>query len=136
MDLNALALEVAAVLGTIAGLRVTPQPPDSITPPAAWLEYPQSMDFDETYGRGVDRIPDWEVFVVVGPVTKRSARESVYQYASATGSASLKTVLEAHAWTECDWLRVVSVEFGYTTVGAVDYVGARFHLDIAGQGSA
>lgn len=136
MDLNALSLEITGVLDTIAGLRVTQQPPESLTPPATWLEYPQEVNFDETYGRGMDRIPDWEVFAVVGKVTSRSGRQSVYEYASATGAKSLKAVLEAHTWAACDVLRVSSVEFGYTTVAGIDYVSAKFHLDIAGQGTA
>lgn len=135
MDLNAVADEITTVLDTIAGLRVTGQPPGSITPPAGFLDYPQSVDFDETYGRGMDRIRDWQVFVVVGPATERSARDRIYEYASATGAKSVKTVLEAAAYTSLNELRVASVEFGFISIGGIDYIGATFHLDIAGQGS-
>jgi hypothetical protein len=135
MNLATVADEVATVLDTIAGLRVTGHPPASISPPAGWVDYPQSLDFDETYGRGMDRIRDWQVFVVVGRATERTARDRVYEYASATGSKSVKAVLEAHTYTSLATLRVASAEFGFVDVAGVDYVGVTFHLDIAAQGT-
>jgi hypothetical protein len=107
-----------------------------VTPPAAIVSYPEKVDFDETYGRGMDRIPDWPVVVVVGKATDRTARTRIYQYAAATGSNSLKTVLQAHTWAACDVLTVTSVEFDVVTIGAIDYIAALFHLDITGQGTA
>lgn len=136
MDMNAAADEITTVLDTIAGLRVTGHPPASISPPAGFLDYPQAVDFDETYGRGLDRIRDWQVFVVVGRATERTARDRIYEYASATGSKSVKAVLEAHTYTSLHTLRVASADFGFISIGDIDYIGATFHLDIAGQGTS
>jgi hypothetical protein len=135
MDPNAVGDEIATVLATISGLRVSAYPPGSVVPPAGIVSYPTAIDFDETYGRGMDRIRDWPVVVVEGKATDRTARTRIFEYAAATGASSLKAVLEAHHWSSCDDLRVTSVEFDVVTIGAVDYISALFHLDIAGQGT-
>jgi hypothetical protein len=136
MDLNDVADEIAATLGTITGLRVHAYPPGSVTPPAGIVSYPQQVDFDETYGRGMDRVRDWPIVIVDGKATDRTARERILSYAAGTGAASVKAVLEAHTWTACDVLRVTSVEFDVVTIASVNYISALFHLDIAGQGTA
>jgi hypothetical protein len=136
MDLNDVADDLATALDTITGLRVTGYPPATVTPPAGIVSYPERVDFDETYGRGMDRVPDWPLLVVVGKATDRTARERIYQYASATGAKSVKAVLEAATYTSFATIRVTSVEFDVVTIGGVDYIAALFHLDIAGQGTA
>lgn len=136
MDLNEVADEIAEVLATIDGLRVTGYPPPTVAPPAGIVSYPESVTFDETYGRGMDRIRDWPVAVVVGKATDRTARERIYEYAAATGSSSVKAVLEAHDWVSLDQLRVAEVEFDVVEIGTNKYIAAVFHLDIAGQGTA
>lgn len=135
MNLNTVADEIATVLDTIASLRVSSYPPPTVVPPAGIVSYPGSVDFDETYGRGMDRIRDWPVLVVVGKATDRTARTSIYGYAAATGASSVKAVLEAHTWTSLATLRVTSVEFDVVSIASVDYISALFHLDIAGQGT-
>lgn len=136
MNLNSVADELTTVLDTIAGLRVFGYPPPTVVPPAGIVSYPDRVDFDETYGRGMDRIRDWPLVVVVGKATDRMARERIYEYTSATGSNSLKAVLEAHVWTSLAALRIASVEFDVVSIAGVDYIAALFHLDIAGQGTA
>lgn len=138
MDLNAVADEIATVLKTIADFtgRTSAFPPGSVSPPAAIVSYPESVEFDETYGRGMDRIRDWPVVLVVGRVTDRTARNAIYRYTSAVGATSVKAVFEAHTWTSVDDLRVASVEFDVHEIGAVSYIVAVFHLDIAGRGTA
>jgi hypothetical protein len=135
MNLNTVADEIATVLDTIAGLRISDYPPASVTPPAGIVSYPASVEFDATYGRGMDRIPDWPVLVVVGKATDRTARERIYAYAAATGASSVKAVLEAHTYTSLATLRVVSCEFDVLEIASVNYISALFHLDIAGQGT-
>lgn len=135
MDLSDVADEIATVLGTISGLRVTGYPPPTVVPPAGIVSYPVAVTFDETYGRGMDRIRDWPVLVVVGKATDRTARDRIYDYAAATGASSVKAVLQAHTWTSLDQLRVTEVEFDVVTIASVDYIAAMFHLDIAGRGT-
>lgn len=136
MNLNNVADELAAALDTIAGLRVFGYPPPTVTPPAGIVSYPERVDFDATYGRGMDRIADWPLMVVVGKATDRAARERIYEYASGTGANSVKAVIEAATYTSLADVRVASVEFDVVSIAAVNYIAAIFHLEIAGGGSS
>lgn len=136
MNLNDVADELAGRLETIAGLRVSGHPPASVSPPAGIVSYPERVDFDATYGRGMDRIPDWPVMVVVGKATDRAARERIYEYTSATGANSIKAVIEGGTYTTFAEVRVATVEFDVVSIAATEYIAAIFHLDIAGGGSS
>ena len=135
MDVNAVMDEIATRLGTIPGLRIHDHPPGSVTPPAGIVSFPERIDFDETYGRGMDRIRDLPVVVVVGKATDRTARVRINEYASAIGAKSVKAVLEATPHFSFHTIRVASVEFDVVTIGSVDYIAALFAVDIAGQGT-
>lgn len=136
MNLADVMDEVGARLDTIAGLRVFAFPPDSLSPPAAWIGYPEDYTYDETYGRGMDRITNLPVIVVVAKVSDRSARDQVGQYVDGSGAKSVKAVLESGTYTAFHTIRVVSVTFDILTRAGTDYLAALFMIDIAGQGSA
>ena len=135
MDLGAVMQEIADQVDTIADLRVYGYPPDSVNAPAAIVTYPGSLDYDGSYGRGMDRIPDLTVVVLVGKVSERTARDRVSLYCNGSGAASIKAVVEAGTYTEFDTVRVASVSFDIVLLGAVEYLAATFTLDIAGQGA-
>lgn len=128
--------QVAWQLDTIDGLRAFAFPPDSISPPTAWLAYPAAYTFDATYGRGMDRITDLGVVVAVGKVSDRSTRDLVSAYADGAGAKSVKAVLQAGTYTAFDALRVTEVTFDVLTRAGTDYLAALFTLDLAGKGSA
>lgn len=134
MKLDDVMDEVAARLGTIAGLRVFPYPADSVSPPAAIVSYPEKYTFDETYGRGMDRMT-LPVVVVVGKPTDRASRDRIAQYCDGAGPASVKAAVEAGKYVACDTVRVTGIEFDVVTVAGTDYLAALFDLDIAGAGS-
>lgn len=135
MNLDAVAVEIADRLGTIPGLRSYAFPPDSIAPPAAMLPYPEDVTFDETYGRGADRLT-MSVLVAVGEVSDRASRIELAAYCDGTGDRSLKQVLESGTYTAFHSLRVVGIEFLPVTIGDQEYAGADFELDVFGQGSS
>jgi hypothetical protein len=135
MNPNDVADELTARLDTIAGLRCFGYPPGSVTPPAGIVSYPERIEFDETYGRGMDRIPSWPIVVVVGRATDRTARKRIYDYAAATGPKSVKAVLEGGTYTSFDTIRVVDCTFDVVPIAGIDYISALFTLDIAGDGS-
>jgi hypothetical protein len=135
MNLGDVMDQVAGRLDTIDGLNVFAFPPDSLSPPAAWIAYPAAYTFDATYGRGMDRITDLGVVVVVGKVSDRSTRDLISQYADGSGSASVKAVLQSGTYNAFDGLRVTEVTFDVVTRGGTDYLAALFTLDIAGKGS-
>lgn len=136
MNLTTVMTQVGTQLDTISGLRVFDFPPDNLTPPAAWIGYPEDYAYDETYGRGMDRITNLPVIVVVAKVSDRSAKAQVSAYANGSGASSVKAVLEAGAYSAFHVVRVTGVTFDVYTVAGTDYLAALFTLDIAGQGSA
>lgn len=94
MILSDVMDEIAARLDTIDGLRVHAYPADNVAPPAAVVTYPGSIDFDSTYARGMDRIPDLSVVVLVGKVSDRASRDRISAYVNGSGASSIKAVLE------------------------------------------
>lgn len=121
-------------LKTIAGLRVFSTPPPTITPPAAIVSYPEVIEFDKTYGRGMD-VMTLPVVLVVGRVSDRLARDQLGAYCDGSGSKSVKAVIESATYTAFDVVRVERVEFDPVTIGGVDYLAALFTLGIGGKGS-
>jgi hypothetical protein len=136
MNLGDVMDQVGDRANTITGLRVFKHPPPKVSPPAAWVAYPEGYVYDATYGRGMDRITNLGVVVVVGKVSDRSARDRISAYADGSGARSIKAVLEAGTYTAFDTIRVVDASFDVLTVAGDDYLAALFTLDIAGQGSA
>lgn len=136
MDLNLVMDEIATRLDTIEGLRCTGYPPPTVTPPAGVVSYPDRVEYDATYGRGVDQIIDLPVVIVEGKPTDRSARDRIAAYAAGSGAKSVKAVLESGTYTAFDEVRVKSAEFDVVSIAGIDYISVLFRLDIAGQGSA
>ncbi|MGH3735836.1 MAG: hypothetical protein ACRDT6_09485 [Micromonosporaceae bacterium] len=134
MDLGDAMDAVAARLDTIAGLRVFAYPPPAVTPPAAIVSYPDELNFDETYGRGMDRLT-LPVVVVVGKASDRSSRNLIAAYADGSGASSVKAVVESGTYTAFDTVRVMRAEFDIVRIAGTDYLAALFDLDIAGQGA-
>ena len=134
MNLADVMDEVAAKLDTIAGLRCFAYPADAVQPPAAIVSYPETITFDETYGRGMDRLT-LPVVVVVGKPTDRSSRDALAAYCHGSGARSVKAVVEAGTYTAFDTVRVTSIEFDVVVIAGTDYLAALFDLDVAGAGS-
>ncbi len=135
MNLANVMQAVADRLDTIDGLRCFGFPPHSLSPPAAIVSYPDKITFDETYGRGMDRLT-LPVVVVVGRVSDRSARDQLGAYCDGVGAASVKQVLESGAYTAFDTVRVTGADFDVVSIAGTDYMAALFDLDIVGRGTA
>jgi len=135
MDLGAVMQAVADRIDTVTGLRVYAHPPDSVEAPAAIVTYPDTYTYDATYGRGMDRIEALPVVLLVGKVSGRASRDKVAQYVKGSGAGSMKAVIESGTYTAFDTVRVASVTFDIIAVASVEYLGATFILDIAGQGA-
>lgn len=138
MDLAAVMDEIADSVRTVDGLegRTFAYPPPTVPGVAGIVSYPDRIDYDLTYGRGMDMIRDLPVLVVVGQATDRGARNRVAQYAAGSGALSVKAAIEADPHTAFDDVQVKSCEFDVQTIGAVDYICAMFRMDVAGQGEA
>lgn len=135
MDLGAVMQAVADRIDTIPDLRVFAYPPDKVSPPAAIVTYPGTLTYDATYGRGMDRIPDLTVVVLVGKVSARASRDLLTKWCKGSGAASIKAIVESGTYTAFDVVTVTEVTFDVVTIAAVEYLAATFTLDIAGQGA-
>ena len=122
-------------LDTIPDLRVHRHPPGKVTPPAAIVSFPESYDFDATYGRGMDTMV-LPIVMVEGKPTDRSGRDRLAEYVNGSGARSFKAVLESGTYTAFDSIRVAGAEFDVVRIGNIDYMAALFTVEIAGQGSA
>jgi hypothetical protein len=134
MKLDDVMDEVASVLSTITGLRVSAFPPPSVVGPAGWVGYPLSIAYDETYGRGTDQFNELPIVLVVGKPTEKSAREKVTKWSAGNGANSIKALTEAHPWESCDDLTVDSCEFDAWEIAGVPYLVAMFQATVVGPG--
>lgn len=134
MNLVDVMEEIGEALSAIDGLRIHAHPVDRVEPPAAIVQFP-NMNFDQAFQRGLDR---WEggIIVAVSRVWDRTARDNIARYVDGSGSESVHAALRAHDWQTCAYARATRLSWpaGYT-VGGVDFVAARFDLDIAGTGT-
>lgn len=135
MDLGDVMDEIGDQLDTIDGLRVYRYPPDNPAPPAAIVSYPDTYTYDETFGRGMDRISDLPVIVLVGKVSDRASRDAIAAYVAGSGTKSVKAAVDTDSGTAFDYARVASVVFDVISIAGVEYLGATFTIDIAGQGA-
>jgi len=135
MDLAAVMDEIGDQLDTIDGLRVYRYPPDSVSVPAAVVTYPETITYDETMRRGMDRYPNLPVVVMVGKVSDRTSRDRIAQYADGAGDRSVKAVVEAHTYTSLGSVRVTGAAFDIVSMGGIEYLAATFSIDIAGTGA-
>jgi hypothetical protein len=126
--------EVARVMQTITGLRVFAYPVATLSAPAGYVSYPQSVDFDETYQRGTDQYTDLPIVLLAGKPTEKSSRDTIAAWVASTGPRSIKAAMEAHRWETCDDLTVTSAEFDVESVGGVPYLAAMFKATVVGPG--
>lgn len=126
--------DVAVRLRSIPVFReVAAYPKGSVTPPAAIVAYPDDYNPNLTYNRGAARI-SLPVWVVVGKISERTARDLLSQFVDGDGAASIVAVLQARGYTAFSSLTVTNVDFDTFTDGSTDYIAAVFDCDILGSG--
>lgn len=135
MNLAAVMDELAAELDTISGLRVYAYPPDNVAVPAAVIGYPEEITYDVSMGRGTDHmvIP---IFLLVGRLTDRTARDHLAPFMAGSGASSIKGVLRAATpFVAMSSVRVASATVEVVTMANVEYLTAVFTVDVYGQGA-
>lgn len=139
MEIEAVAVELEAALRTIDGLHVAPWGVEQVQGAAtAVIDGPERISFDQTYGRGVDTLEDWQVFVLAPNTNVRTALRQLARFAAGAGPLSVKAALEGHPYTACDpdGVHVEWAEFDTARYAAQDFLALIFHLNITGQGAA
>ena len=133
MDLNDVVDELSTQLKTITDLRVHTEPPGTVNPPAAVISWPE-VDYDGTYGRGMDKVT-LPLVLVVGKTSERIARKTVNAYVNGSGAKSVKAVLEAGTYTAFDVVCVASSAPEVDSIGGVEFLAYVFSLEITGSGA-
>lgn len=134
MDIPTVMQQLNTRLDTVDGLRVTPSPGTRIAPPTAILMLPDRIDYDQTYGRGEDKL-SIPLAVIVGRANDRTASRAIVAYMNGSGASSVKAALESGTYTAFDEVVVTDAETETLTVGETDYLAVVFHLDIVGSGT-
>lgn len=138
MDIEEVATELEAALRTVPGLGVAPWGVEQVQGAAtAIVDAPERIAFDQTYGRGVDKLEDWQIFVLAPRTNDRTALRQLARFAAGAGPASVKTRLEAYPYTKCDpdGVHVEWAEFDNARYAGSDYLALIFHLTITGKGA-
>jgi hypothetical protein len=120
---------VADRAGELDGLRVYPEPPGKVDPPAFVVSYPEEWRFDQTYARGMDymRLP---AVLVVGKVIGREVRLAISDWCE-----QLKPLLESGTYAMISDLHVSMIDFDVVSIAGVDHLAGLFTMDIRGNGS-
>ena len=92
-SISLLRAAIATNLGTIAGLRTSPEMPDNPNPPIA-LVRPVTVEYDQAMAKGLTRY-NFVVVVIVGRAEERTAQRSLDAFCSSTGASSIKLAVES-----------------------------------------
>ena len=131
MILTAVLAELLAAAAA-TGVRTPPRLGDRPAgAPMAVVELPGRIDFD-TGGRGFMRYPDVRLVVMCGPPTAPASWRALAPFADGSGPQSVKTAIEAYAYTACSTVRVSSAEPDVVAFDGVDQLALVFHIDVTG----
>lgn len=135
MNLRKVMEEIADKLRTFTGISVFSYPVDTVTPPAAILGYPDSIDYDVTYQQGEMTFTNLPVFMVTDRVDSESARNKVAEWTDPSSGNSVKSYLDNETYSFCDDIQVVSSSFNVMSIAGIDYLVAVFELNVTGEGT-
>lgn len=127
MNLGDVMDKVGASILGIGGLRTYDYPPESAQPPFAYVDMPQSIDYDLSMGRGNQRFT-LEVHVGVGNTMTRETRDAVAALAATDGGSSLKGAIESAELGAM--VRVTRAEFATIQLASGSYAGLVLTLDV------
>lgn len=122
---------IATNLATISGLRTATVIPDLVNPPFALIGF-DNIDFDTTFGRGLDTY-SFTVTVIVSRADGRNAQNLLDVYCAPTGTSSIKTAIELDRSLggKANDLRVTGLSnYGDLTIGEQNYLAAEFAVQV------
>lgn len=122
---------LAVQLQGIVGLTVYTSAPDKAVVPAAVVAFPDTIDYDTTYGRGADTM-DIPVVVLVRRITPRGGFEELGDYAAGVGLRSVKATLEGGVYSAFDVVHVRDCGFDEFTMAGTRYLAAVFGCTVVG----
>lgn len=135
MNLADVMDEIGAALAVVTGLTVHVYPVGALTPPAGYLSYPLSIDYDQEYANGAVQFTDFPIVLVAGKANDKAARDKVAGYAAGSGMSSVKRALEGRNWVACDDVSITSASFDLEMIGGIPYLAVMFKATIVGPGT-
>lgn len=132
MDTELVMDEVEQALRTVDDLRVMVVG-EAPKPPAAYVSYPESINYDNEYGRGSDTM-NLQVVVVIGRTNARQTRKDLARFSDGNDTGSIKTALETFTYQQVEVLVVKSVVFDVVRIAAIDYMAGLFNIEATGGG--
>lgn len=90
---NEVATGLATALGTITGLRTFTYQPEQLNPPLAFPTI-ERINYHRAFAGG-DVVMDWNITVIVGRYTDRTAHSLLDNYLSYSGTSSVRAAIEA-----------------------------------------
>lgn len=135
MELADVRKGLADSLGTIEGLRVFDYMPESAEPPCAVVGFPETLEFDKAFARGLDEYPSIPIYLFVGRADARASQEKLGAYCAGAGALSIKEAVESDKTlgNVCDTATVVRVRgFRLYPMGATEFLGCVFDVRVVG----
>lgn len=108
----------------------------TVTPPAAVITYPEKISYDQTGGRGVDKIDDVTILVFCGRPHERQTRDLAAAFTNPDDVQSVKAAVDGEGYASCDQVSVFEAGFDVYALAGTDYLGIAFPLTIYGPGSS
>jgi hypothetical protein len=130
-DIFKIRAGIATNLGTISGLRASPEIPDSPNPPIAIINL-DTIEYDEAFNGGLTRY-NFVVTLVVGRAAERTMQRKLDAYCQPTGSQSVKVAIESDRTLDGEVydLRVErSNVVGSITINDQIYLAAEFTVTV------
>jgi hypothetical protein len=122
---------LAANLGTISGLRTSPEIPDNPTPPIGIINL-DSIEYDGAFKGGLTTY-SFQVTVVVGRAAEREMQRKLDAYCQPVGNQSVKLAIESDRTLsgKAYDLRVISsTSIGSITINDQTYLAAEFTVTV------
>lgn len=122
------ALAAKLVAGGVSS-RVFAWPEEAVPAPAVVIGYPETIEFDMTFGRGSDKAT-FPIWFLAGKVIGRATRDAIS--AIVTGATATKNVLDGPLTVGANTasVRVTECRIETVTVGTVQYLAARFDTEV------
>jgi len=91
--ISEVATGLATALATVSGLRTYNYQPEQLNPPVAYPEL-TTVTYHRAFGGG-DVVTNWNIGIVVGRYTDRTAHSLLDSYLSFSGASSIRAAIEA-----------------------------------------
>ena len=120
---------IAQALADIGISRAYGWPLRSVSPPAAVVAFPEEIRYDRTKSRGTDSTM-FPVFLVVGTVVDKAARDALSGYLDPESSLSVKTALDGTLDGTVSNAHVSAARPQFVDIGEVQYLAATFDVTV------